>query len=127
MQRADLPPGMMGLTDWRTQTVYLDNGLTPGEARAVFGHERQHASRAPVFGTRADVEREELVVEMIAARTMIPATELAAAFADAVDLMADRLGVDAQMLETRLAALTTEERAALYRYAGHLIAADEVA
>lgn len=108
---AHLPDGILGLTDHRRRTITLAHGLTQAERRCTLEHELQHVDRGPV--TRGWVEREERVVDELAARRLITLERLADAMVWAYDEheMAEELWVDVATVRTRLATLRPDEAA----------------
>ena len=113
---ADL--AVAGLTCWRTRTITLDRGLLQAERRSTLAHELEHVRRGPV--PEAYWPREEIAVEVAAARRMIDLQDLGEALAWGLNLheVADELWVDVEMLQARLDHLTGDERAYLWRRLG---------
>jgi hypothetical protein len=104
--------GEAGVTDFVDATVSLRRGMTQAERRTTVLHECLHVERGPVPVTLA--EREELRVEKLTARLLLPDLEVvAAALAWTRDLYeaADELWVDEQALRVRLEHLDPREHA----------------
>lgn len=110
-----LPRGVKGETDWTTRTVTLDPDLTHGERRSTICHELQHIHRGPVPAWAED--REETIVEQLAARQLIGIHDLgeALAWSDCPWQVADELQVDYDLLWCRLRHLHPSERHYLAR------------
>jgi hypothetical protein len=113
---AQLPDGLLGLTDFEAGTVTLAHGMNQAERRCTIAHETQHVLRGPVPAyLRAREERE---VDKAAARLLLPdIRELGEALAWAVSVgeAADELWVDEPTLRARLENLHPAERAYLRR------------
>lgn len=109
-----LPDGKLGLTNFTDRTVTLAHGLSQAERRSTIAHEVEHILRGyPSCGA----EREECLVELRAARKLIGLHELGEAMAWSSDLevIADELWVDVEMLLTRLENLHMTEKGYLQR------------
>lgn len=108
---ADLPAGIDGFTDGTR--IWLRRGLTQAQRRSVLAHELVHIER----GTAHVDDREELLVDSIAARRLVTLLDLRDALRwtqGRVDgETADWCWVDLRTIEARIAALTDEERALL--------------
>lgn len=113
----DLPPGIKGVTDWEARTVTLSRRLRQRERRCTIAHEHLHVTRGPVPDDPVSVAREEVAIERLVARALIPLADLAEAlaWAHSHDEAADELWVDSQTLTARLDHLHPSERAALVR------------
>ena len=99
---ADNLDGRCGLTNKSDAVVFLDRHNTPGEMRATLSHELMHLLQ-PGWS--------EEKVESIVAEMLVPLkSALAARAHDAYDEVAERLGVDAQLVRARLAAAEAECR-----------------
>ncbi len=108
LEFARLPPGFRGVTDGST-TIWLSRGLSQRERRCVLMHELVHVERGHVGHQPPSVEA---AVREETARRMLPDLHLVAnALADQHPAEAAHdLWVTDDILRTRLAALTDEER-----------------
>ena len=108
---ADLPPGIDGFTDGAR--IWLRRGLTQAQRRSVLAHELVHVER----GTENVDDREERLVDSIAARRLVSLLDLHDALRwtqGRVDgETADWCWVDLRTIEARVADLTDDERALL--------------
>lgn len=106
------------LTCWATRTITLDKGLLQAERRSTLAHELEHVRRGPV--PEAYWPREEITVEVEAARRMIDLHDLgeALAWGHSLHEVADELWVDVELVQARLDHLTSNERAYLRRRLG---------
>jgi hypothetical protein len=111
----------MGWTDWLTRTVTLDKRLRQTERRCTIAHENLHITRGPVPDDPVIVAREELVIEKMVARCLIPLDRLCEtlAWAWTKHEAAEELWVDPQTLTTRLKHLHPCEAAVLRRRLPH--------
>ena len=117
-----LPGDLMGLTDHRRRTIWMDNRLLQAERRCTIAHELEHVRRGPAPADPVLRAREELAIDRSVARRMISLEALGEALAWTQDLTeaAEELWVDAPTLRTRLAHLHPAERAYLRRRLAHL-------
>lgn len=113
--------GEMGWTDWATRTVTLDRRLRQAERRCTIAHENLHITRGPVPDDPICVAREEVAIEKLVARALIPLDALAEtlAWAWTEQEAAEDLWVDRQTLRTRLYHLHPAEAAVLRRRLEH--------
>jgi hypothetical protein len=122
----DLPFGVWGHTIHAEKRVLLANGMDEAQRRCTAEHERHHALRGPV--ERVMTMREELVVDRIAARTLMPDIQLIgralAWHRAAIEPAADELWVDEVMLHVRLSSLDLEERRWLDEQLATILVAD---
>lgn len=119
-----LPDGVAAETHWPTRTVRLSSRLqTQAERRSAITHETLHIERGPVPEDGWLAAREELAVEVEAARRLIPLEALgeALAWSDHMCEVADELWVDEELVQVRLACLQPSER----RYLRRRLSADE--
>jgi Zn-dependent peptidase ImmA (M78 family) len=107
-----LPDDTYGYTDHSAKTIVMRKGMSFEERRCTIAHEVQHAIRGPVAA--AERVREELEVDRIASRLLIPSVR---DLADAMilhhgqyELAAEELWVDPWMLEVRLSSMQHLER-----------------
>jgi hypothetical protein len=112
---ADLPEGLLGYTDHARGEVVLDRSLTQVERRCTLTHELEHVHRGPVPLDPCLADREEAVVDGIAARRLVSLRELIEALllSNHEHDVADELWVDVPTLRTRIAGLADAERAAI--------------
>lgn len=106
-----LPRRVAGL--WRGNTIWLCSTLTQAERRSVLTHELQHIQRGlPLPEYR---EREERIVDELAARRLISLPDLAQALRATrdPDALAEELWVDRHTVEIRLETLDPVETATL--------------
>ena len=110
---AHLPAGVLGVTDHATRTIVLAPGQTQRQRRCTIAHEIAHAEREPFPVEHSAAE--ERVVDVLAARRLIPFDRLLDAWRWARDLteLADELWVDEATLAVRLAHLHPSERTKL--------------
>lgn len=102
-----------GWYDFDTQTISLRRGMTQAERRSTLRHELEHHLRG--FFTEEELDREEEVCELAAARDLIGVRELgeALAWSSSPSEVADELWVDEALLDVRLRHLHPAERAYL--------------
>lgn len=112
-----LPSDTYGTTNWGTRTITLAEGMSFEERRSTITHEVTHVLRGPASCCHS--VGEELVVDMLSARLLLPSMH---DIADALvyhrgqhDDAAAELWVDPWMLEVRLSGLRTLERDYLHR------------
>ncbi|MCD2263256.1 hypothetical protein K3888_11160 [Dietzia aurantiaca] len=109
--RAELPTGVDGFTDGTR--IWLRRGLTQAQRRSVLAHELVHIER----GTNHVSDREEAVVDSIAARRLVTFLDLHDALrwsqGRVDDETADWCWVDLRTIEARIESLTDAERAQL--------------
>ncbi len=102
-----LPTGRLGLTNFRTRTITLRLDLTFEERRCTITHEVEHAIRGTFL--RSEYLREELEVDRISARLLLPSIrDVADAMvyhSGSYEQVAEDLWVDPWMLEVRLSSL----------------------
>ncbi|MBD2760043.1 hypothetical protein IEE94_11045 [Yimella sp. cx-573] len=115
---AALPPGLLGYTDHRSHTIYLQAGLSQAQRRATLAHELNHARRPPV--PRPVVALDEAEVDQLTARELIPLASLISALrwvgpCGALAELAEELWVDQATVRTRLQHLHPSERHAIAR------------
>jgi len=112
---ADLPDGLLGYTDHATGEVVLDQSLLQVERRCTLTHELEHVHRGPVPADPWLAEREERIVDELAARRLVTLGDLIGAllWSDNEHDVADELWVDIPTLRTRIAALAADERDAI--------------
>lgn len=112
---ADLPDGMYGYTDFAAGQVVLDRSLMQVERRCTVTHEDIHLHRGPVSDVPHLRDKEEAIVDHIAARRLVSLGELIEALlvSDHPTEVADQLWVDVPTLRTRIAGLAEAERAAI--------------
>lgn len=112
----DLPPGLRGLCDVRTKTIWIAKGMRQRQRRAVLRHELVHLDRGEVFSNAHFRDREEAAVEQETARMMISLHALCDALRwtrDAYQL-ADELHVPVDLVALRMATMYhPRERAAV--------------
>lgn len=116
-----LPGDLMGLTDHRTRTIWMDRRLLQAERRCTIAHELEHVERGPLPTDPVLAAREEAAIDKAVARRLIGFDALAAALSWSLDLdeAADELWVDVPTLRTRLEHLHPAERAELKRRLEH--------
>lgn len=109
--------GQLAYVDWDVKAIYMDRRLTQAERRSTVCHELFHLDRGPAPDDPVLVAREELAVERLAARALIPLRPLgeALAWSRFAPVVADVLWVDEQLLDARLDHLHPSERAYLHR------------
>lgn len=124
-----MPADVYGFTNWRERTITLAEGMSFEERRCTITHEVEHVLRGPA--SHCDRLREELTVDRISARRLLPSMR---EVSDALvyhrgdhDLAARELWVDPWTLEVRLSSLYSLERDYLSRRLAdvRLLAADE--
>lgn len=108
-----LPDGVWGETCWETRTVTLTVGMNQAERRCTIAHETMHVLRGEVAPHRELAE--ELLIDRHVSRLLMPS------MSQVVDAMiwahgdyevaSEELWVDPIMLEVRLSALRSRERA----------------
>lgn len=111
-----LPAGVWAETCFETHTVTMTLGLNQAERRCTIAHETQHILRGPA--PEGMEEREEEVVDRIAARLLLPdvrAVGDALAWSPDLYVAASELWVDEFILGSRLRHLHASERAFLKR------------
>lgn len=106
-----------GVTNWGTRTITLAEGMSFEERRCTITHEVTHVQRGPA--STCGAVGEELVVDRISARLLLPSM---CDIADTLvfhrgdhDRAAADLWVDPWMLDVRLASLRSLERDYLHR------------
>ena len=101
---ARLPADLLGVTDFRTRTVTLDDRLLQAERRCTVAHEIEHIRRGPMPADPILAAREEAAINRAVARKLIGLTELgdALAWADTRADAAAELWVDEDTLAERL-------------------------
>lgn len=109
---AELPGGLMGVTDHQQRTITLDSGLLQAERRCTLAHELEHVDRGPAPADAVLGAREEATIDRIVARRLIRMEALADALAWAHNHheAADELWVDEPTLRARLHHLADSER-----------------
>lgn len=108
--------GLRGFTDYEAKTISLRRGMTHDERRSTILHECLHVERGPALDTLS--AREELRVERVAARLLMPDIRIVGeALAWGRDLAeaAWELSVDEAMLRCRLETLHPAEHHYLRR------------
>lgn len=112
--------GAKGYYDFRDQTISLRRGMTQAERRSTLRHELEHHYRGRFLQTL--LVREELACEKAAARDLIDIRKLAEALAWSQDLevVADELWVDPELVEIRTTYLHPAERMFLRQRLAHL-------
>lgn len=117
-----LPPGLVGLTDFDDRTVTLDPRLLQTERRCTIAHEIEHILRGPLPNHPVLAAREESAVDRAVARKLIPLQPLGEALAWSHTLAeaADELWVDEACLQTRLNHLHPAERHYLKQRLEHI-------
>lgn len=109
----ELPQGIFGYYSRKTHTIYIDPALSPGQYRSTLEHEKIHAERGDFLtGNEWLDQKMEQLVEAEAARRLIDFQELleGAAWCRSLPELAEHLVVDNEMLGTRLAMLTRNEK-----------------
>lgn len=111
--RYRLPDHLMGLQ--RGARIWLCRTLTQAERRCTLTHELVHRERGPVPADPVAAEREERIVDEIAARRLITAPALVDAlrWTRHPRELADSLWVDEPTLQTRMTTLDPVEVAEL--------------
>lgn len=114
---ARLPSAVAGCTDFVNHAVMIAIDLSPAERRSTLAHEVEHIRRGPVPTEPVLAAREERAVEEAAARQLINIRDLAELLAESDEpaYVADALGVDPELLSTRLDHLHPSEVAFLRR------------
>lgn len=109
-----LPDGVAGFWDGDT-TIYLDRDLTQRSRRSALEHECTHAARGIIPIDAVLHAREEMAVDVIAARNLIRIEHLIDALRWCRGVsgaeLADEVWTDQHTLNVRLASLTREEHA----------------
>ena len=115
MRFADLPIGLLGYTDLAAGVIVLARHLTQVERRCTLTHELEHVHRGPVPADPCLRDREETIVDGIAARRLVSLKELIEALLLSHNEhdVADELWVDIPTLRARIAGLAEKERAAI--------------
>lgn len=105
----------LGHTTWHDKTITLDPDQGQAQRRSTLAHELVHVERGPWADGHED--REERVVDQLAARRLIGIRQLGEALAWSHDLAeaADELWVDEATLQIRLKHLHPSERHYLRR------------
>jgi len=114
---ADLPEGILGMTDHLKREVTLTVGMTQAERRCTIAHETQHILRGHVCGETT--RREERIVDGTVAWLLLDdirkiADEMVWHRCD-LEQVADALWVDEETLRVRLMNLHPAERHYLSR------------
>jgi hypothetical protein len=111
LEWARLPADLLGLTDFRTRTVILDERLLQAERRCTLAHELEHIRRGPVPADPVLAAREEAAIDRAVARKLIGIGELgdALAWASGLAEAAQELWVDEDTLSARLRHLCPAE------------------
>lgn len=114
----ELPPGLMGLTSFKTKTIWLCSKLATVEADATLAHELVHVERAPMPTDYSAAIAEERIICEITARRLIPFRDLAHFMvwwpnSSTANYLSSLLHVDTPTVHERLLTLTPNERAAL--------------
>jgi hypothetical protein len=106
-----LPKRVAGI--WRDNTIWLCSTLNQAERRSVLTHELQHLQRGLPSPQYRD--REERIVDELAARRLIAIADLARALRSTrdPDALAEELWVDRHTVEVRLSNLNPDETAEL--------------
>lgn len=106
-----LPRGVRGLL--KDSTIWLCRTLTQAERRSVLSHELLHLQRG--IASPGFQEREERIVDELAARRLIPIADLSRALCATrdPDTLAEELWVDQHTVQTRMATLDPLETAEL--------------
>lgn len=99
-----LPADLLGVTDFRTRTVTLDNRLLQAERRCTVAHEVEHIRLGPVPTDPVLAAREEAAIDRAVARKLIGIGDLgdALAWASTLAEAAQELWVDEDTLTARL-------------------------
>lgn len=110
MEITDLPPGVLGVTAYRSRTIFIARDLLQAERRAVLTHELIHLERGPCCPLHEG--RDEAAVEVETARRLVPLDALVAAllWSQNEAELAEELWVDEAVVRQRLASLTATER-----------------
>lgn len=108
----DLEPGLLGYTDVAAGRIVLDRSLTQAERRSVLAHELEHVERNGVVPDQHLCDREELIVDRLAARKLIHLRHLVDALLWSGNPyeIADDLWVDVATLRARIDNLSPSER-----------------
>jgi hypothetical protein len=111
LEWARLPADLLGVTDFRTRTVILDDRLLQAERRCTLAHELEHIRRGPVPTDPVLAAREEVAIDQTVARKLIDIGELgdALAWASGLAEAAQELWVDEDTLSARLRHLRPSE------------------
>lgn len=112
----ELPPGLRGLCDVRTRTIWMTKGMRQRQRRAVLRHELLHLDRGEVFSNAHFRNREEAAVEQETARMMISLHALCDALRWTRDAhqLADELHVPVDLVALRMSTMYhPRERAAV--------------
>lgn len=106
-----LPADLLGVTDFRTRTVILDERLLQAERRCTLAHELEHIRRGRVPADPVLAVREEAAIDRTVARKLIGISELgdALAWASGPAEAAEELWVDEATLSARLRHLCPAE------------------
>lgn len=111
LQWARLPADLLGVTDFRTRTVTLDDRLLQAERRCTVAHELEHIRRGPMPMDPVLAAREEAAIDKAVARRLIGIGDLSEALAWATSSAeaAQELWVDEDTLAARLRHLRPAE------------------
>lgn len=111
LEWARLPTDLLGLTDFRTRTIMLDDRLLQAERRCTLAHELEHVRRGPVSTDPVLAAREEAAIDRTVARKLISIGDLADALAwtSGLSEAAQELWVDEDTLSARLRHLRPTE------------------
>lgn len=106
---ADLPVGVLGMTDFHAKTVTLTKGMDQAQRRCTIAHETEHILR----GLPACEEREEFVIDRAVARLLLPDIKVVA---DAMvwhqgdyEMASEDLWVDEDILRMRFQTMHPSE------------------
>jgi hypothetical protein len=111
-----LPDHLYGCYDAHSDTIWVDDRLTPAERRCTLTHEHIHAERGDTaLADRVLEAKQERAVHQEAARRLVSVDDLAEALKWAVDAreIAACLDVDLPTLQARLDLLNEYESAYL--------------
>jgi hypothetical protein len=111
VQFVNLPDGVRGYTDQEIRTIFVSRSLNQAGRRSTLAHETEHVLR----GHTSCDEREDELVELAAARLMLPIGELVSVFRWARNYTeaAEELWVDVDLLRCRIRHLDALERGAI--------------
>ncbi len=114
----DLPRGILGLADFKTDTIFLAKGMTQAERRSVCWHEALHLLRGKVPAHLS--AREEKAIDAQAARDLIPLAALidAMAWSNDESEIAAELTVSVDLVRSRLRGLDGDETVVLSKSLG---------
>ena len=110
----ELPPEVLGLTDYNRREIVLDRRHLQGQRRASLLHEIWHIRRGDTDPDQCDTKVERWIERQVA-RDLIPIDHLVKAAEWAANLheLADELWVDEALVVTRVQNLHPAERAAV--------------